>query len=293
MIPRLLPPDLSAEELLLYLPEDSYTISIDGSHKRNSCMDIMEIEENPNGKNSIHIARNGLYDSLPEFLFHPVNRFDNLPEQDKRERFADECRKQEQETNNARRFFQPIDILLTDLRISIKRSIDQLISNNKILIDILSDNLSQELKNNRFVRHTLNFLPKCREIRGNSTLLTFMLRKIFLEESLFIEKQTSEVELTDEVPRYNDSIGSNLSELYAGNTYNEKVLTYTIHHWPENDCDSEFPSFINELEAFTQFINDFFISVEERLVFDISNDEPPLRLSDTTVYNYLNYNANI
>ena len=47
------------------------------------------------------------------------------------------------------------------------------------------------------------------------------------------------------------------------------------------------------LSQHISFLKDFFLSIEEDLVFNISHDDPPLRLSDEVFYNYLNYNTNI
>jgi len=51
--------------------------------------------------------------------------------------------------------------------------------------------------------------------------------------------------------------------------------------------------FIDDVEGLRCFIRDFFLAVGEDITFDITNDEPPLRLSDDVFYNYLNYNTNI
>ena len=92
----MLPPDLNVEELLLFLRNSHCKISFDGPHKRNAYNDITGIEENGD-KLMVHVGRNSLYDSLPEYLFHPINRFDNLPVGEEKTRFVDECQKQEEE----------------------------------------------------------------------------------------------------------------------------------------------------------------------------------------------------
>ena len=248
----MLPPDLNVEELLLFLRNSHCKISFDGPHKRNAYNDITGIEENGD-KLMVHVGRNSLYDSLPEYLFHPINRFDNLPAGEEKTRFVDECQKQEEEP----------------------------------------DDLTEMQRANRYIRRTLPFLPVCRHVRGNRTLLTLMLRKVLSDDGIRIESTSGGIIFNDENPRYEDCVGGGLSDLYAGNVYEEDVLTYVIHYWSDERCDASFHTFLDEMEVFRQFIQDFFISVEEQICFDITNNAGLLRLSDTVVYNYLNYNTNL
>ena len=92
---KFLPDDINIEDILSYLPKESYRVSVNGLHKRNSYKDIINYEETPDGKTEFHVGRNGLYNSLPEYMFHPINRFDNIPERERKERFAEEYAKQE------------------------------------------------------------------------------------------------------------------------------------------------------------------------------------------------------
>ena len=79
----------------------------------------------------------------------------------------------------------------------------------------------------------------------------------------------------------------------ALNTLEESVITYSISYWSDEDCNEDFLLFVNDLEEFRCFVQDYLISVDSVLVFDVSKDSSPLRISDTTLYNYLNYNTNI
>lgn len=288
---HLLPEDISAEEVLTYMPRGSFRVSFDGPHKRASYNDILGIDSDLAGKATLHLGRRSLYDALPEYLFHPVNRFDGLPRQAREEAFAEECHKQETEIWNARHFFQPFDLLLMTTRMQIKDHVEKYASENKAIVEMLADELDEGQKRNRFIRQALTFLPFCRKIRGNKFLLTQMLRKIFIEESLVLKKTNETVCCTDPEPRYDGVTGCCLSDMYIDNSHEEEVITYTIHYWSDNDCNGEFPVFLKEIDDFRQFVQDYFISVEEVLLFDISHEEPPLRLSDTILYNYLNYNT--
>ncbi|MBP5339960.1 MAG: hypothetical protein J6Z14_11790 [Prevotella sp.] len=293
MLPKNIPGDINIELLLSYFTEGTCKVAFKGLHKRNSYNDIIEVEERRDGSLLFGIGRNSLYNSLPEFMFHSVDRFDNIPKTEEKERFAEEYQKQEQEKENAYRFFEPLDLLLLKLRVSIREKLHEYVEHNKVLTVIIGDTLTEEQKSNRFIKHSLIFIPACKNIRGDKTLLTLMLRKIFMEEGLKTEKRRETILYTDSEPRYADGVGALLGDSYVGNTFDEDTTIYDIHYWSEDDCDEYFLKFIDDIELFRRFIQDYFIAIEETLHFNICKDDVPLRLSDDAVFNYLNFNTNI
>ena len=291
---KFLPDDINIEDILSYLQKESYRVSVNGLHKRNSYKDIINYEETPDGKTEFHVGRNGLYNSLPEYMFHPINRFDNIPERERKERFAEEYAKQELEKENAHKFFSPIDVLLLDLKTKVKEKINQLSSDNIFIQNIIGDTLTEKEKSNRFIQQTIPFLPNCKRIRGNKTLITFMLRKVLFEEGLSLNKENIVSEIHDKEPQYNSKIEDfQLNSMYLGNEFSENIMTFTINYWSDEECSEHFNLFLEELETYRLFIKDYFFSIEDELCFHINSDYPTLRLADDIIYNYLNYNTNL
>ena len=288
-----IPDDINVEVLLSYFPEGTLKVAMRGSHKRNTYNDIIESEEKKDGTVVVGVGRNSLYNALPENMFHPIDRFDNIPKAEEKERFAEEYEKQEREKELAYKFFAPIDSLLLKLRVDIRERLRFFSESNKVLNDILGDRLTKEQLDNRFIRNTLPFLPSCKHIRGNKTLLTLLLRKVFMEEGLKICVHKEVREFVDEVPRYPDSLDFSLDEAYLGNVYKDHVVVYDIDYWSDDNCDDHFPQFLEDVELYRLFIQDYFLAIGEFLQFNISQNEAPLRISDEIVYNYLNYNTNI
>lgn len=293
MVPKNIPDDINVEVLLPYFPEGMCKVIFKGLHKRNSYCDLLDVEEKKDGSLVLSVGRNSLYNMLPEYMFHPIDRFDNIPVSEARKLYDEEIEKQEKEKERAYRFFAPIDLLLFKLRTDIRETMRNFIEGNKVLIDILADRLTDEQKSNRFIKKSLPFMPSCKHIRGDKTLLTLLLRKIFLDEGINIEIHGKCETFADDHPRYEDSLGCEIGAGFVGNRYEDYVTQYDVHYWSDDDCDENFLTFVNEVEPFRLFIQDYFMSVEEILKFDISKDEAPLRLSDEIVYNYLNYNTNI
>jgi len=291
--PLNLPDDLNVELLFSFYPKGQCKASFKGMHKRNAYSDIMDVE--PIGEDNVivDIGRNSLYDALPEYMFHPIDRFSELPKYEEKERFAEEYEKQEKEKENARKFFAPIDAMLFKLRLDVRERLRPYYETNKALIDIIADEMTPQQRDNRFIKQIIPFLPACKDIRGNKTLLTMMLRKIFIEEGLRINAHQMSLEFNDSSPRYGYTLGSNLCECYVGSTYDATTRVYDIHYWDENECNESFLSFVDEVGQLREFVQDYFMSIDEVLIFNISHDGSPLRLNDDIVFNYLNYNTNI
>lgn len=292
IVPENVPQDINAEVFLGFFPQGTFRVKFCGLHKRNAYNDILEIEKEQE-KFLLHLGRNSLYNSLPEFLFHSIDRFDNIPEKEKKQRFSEEYAKQEKEKEQAYKFFSPIDTLLFQLRLEVRERLNKYVESNTVIQDILLDKLTAEQRKNRFIKRTTPYISSCKTIRGNRTLITLLLRKVLAEEGLKINVKSKQTEFTNEEPRYGNSEGCEIGDVYVGNTYSESVITYSISYWSDEDCDEDFLPFVNDLEVFRQFVQDYFISVDSILVFDVSKDTSPLRISDTTLYNYLNYNTNI
>lgn len=292
IVPENVPQDINTEVFLGFFPQGTFRVKFCGLHKRNAYNDILEIEKEQE-KFLLHLGRNSLYNSLPEFLFHSIDRFDNIPEKEKKQRFSEEYAKQEKEKEQAYKFFSPIDTLLFQLRLEVRERLNKYVESNTVIQDILLDKLTAEQRENRFIKRTTPYISSCKTIRGNRTLITLLLRKVLAEEGLKINVKSKQTEFTDEEPRYGNSEGCEIGDVYVGNTYSESVITYSISYWSDEDCNEDFLPLVNDLEVFRQFVQDYFISVDSILVFDVSKDTSPLRISDTTLYNYLNYNTNI
>lgn len=289
------PLDIKAEILLSYLPRDMRAIELKGSHKRNAYEDIAGIDVDESGTLNIGISRNSLYDILPECLFHPIDRFDNIPANEYKEKFKEECEQQQIEEDNARKYFQSFDKVLIELSSIITESKNNK-SHTQILGNIICDNLPKIYQSNRFVNKTKEYMPMCHRIRGNKSLLSLMIRHILFDEHIKIYDSQIQSLTKDTMPRYNYRLydeNSAADELFLGSEFEEDITIYDIHYWNEGECGQDFLSFVRDMEVFENFLNDYFIGIESKLKFNISSTSLPVRLSDDVFYTFLDYNTNI
>lgn len=290
-----IPLDIKAETLLAYLPNDRKAIELKGSHNRNAYEDIAAINEDESGIINVAIARNGIYDILPESLFHSIDRFDNIPANEYKERFKEECEQQQREEDNARKFFMPFDKIIMELN-TIVYDLKNYLSNSSILNDILCDRISERYLKNRFIKKVTEYIPICRNIRGNKSLLLLMLRHTLLDEHIRISESQNQNSMQDTQPRYNYQLVDNVSsddEYFLGNEFDEDITTYNIEYWSEDECGEDFIVFVEELSVFEDFLNEYFWGIETCIKFNITKTSLPARLSDEVFYTYLDYNTNI
>ena len=293
MIPKNIPQDINVELLLSYLSQDDIKVRFGGLHKRNTYHDLIELLNNTDDTLELTVGRNSLYHILPEYMFHPIDRFKDIPKTTDRELFQKEHEAQTQEAENAKKFFAPFDLLLLLLRRDLREQLNTYADSNKVLIDIIGDSLTEEQRQNRFIKQLIPLLPSCKNIRGNNTLLTFLLRKILMEENLRIEPRSIVQEFSDKKPRYQERLLGEVGALYLGDTYQEEATVYTIHYWSDDECTDHFHQFLKELEELRVFIQDYFVAVGDILRFEIVKDEEPTVLSTNEKYYYLNYNTNL
>lgn len=290
-----LPSDMKAETLANYLSHKHLRIEFKGTHKRNAYEDILSITE-ADGEHVIEVSRDSLYDILPEALFHPIDRFDNISANEYKDRFAEECELQQTEESNARKFFAVFDKFIFDLSCELNRIKDEYYSDNAALCTIICDTIPDNYLKNRFVKKLMPFIPLCNKIRGDKDMITIIIRKILNDEDIELKMHLNPKLHTDADPLYNASLNNDIDDsgsYYLGNQYYETVSEYEVVYWNDDECNESFLSFISEMQTFENFVNDFFVGIESSIKFKIETIDLPTRLSDKSSYNYLGYNTNL
>lgn len=293
-----IPIDINAEVLLDAFPDNTFKVKLQGLHKRNTYRDVLDIEEHLNGTSVLYVARNSLYNSLPECMFHQVDRFDNKPDSGAQARFEEEVARQQKEEDSAYRLFAPVDLMLFQLRRKMRKAMLPYVQENKVLQDILTDTLTEKQRQNRFIKRTIPFVVAAKNIRGDRTLITLMLRKVFMHEGLFLQPMDVDQHFVDEAPRYNESVGGEgddgcvrLGDVIVGNEYDENIHAYKLRYWDEDVCDRHFLDVVEEAEEYRQFVQDYFLSIEHLLIFDVVSEHRPMNLDETEDDTFLGFNT--
>lgn len=306
-----MPLDIKAESLINYLGCGLSAVHLKGTHKRNAYIDILAISSEDD-QPVVDVAKKGLYDLLPETLFHPIDRFENIAANEYKERFQEEIERQHAEEENARGYFEPYDRVLFGLSCVVDNIKSGHYAGHDVLVDVISDSMSDLWKQNRFIRRMMPYLPMCRNLRGNMQMLSLILRKILSDEGLALQVFNRERKYTDAEPRYKcclnpvelNQINADREEsmreesefdgdFYLGNEYSETVVEYEVKYWNDDECNDSFLDFVEEMCQLQDFINDYFIGIESQLKFVISTEALPVRISDEMCHTFMGYNTNL
>jgi len=208
--------DIKAEVVVSEILENSnvdfsnLTINNTSSFKRPYRRDIIDYKQSltniDNYTLNFNLSRNGIYDSLPEGVFHNPSdpALKSLSYQKKRE-------KQKQEEREARLFFQPIENETFNQYVNIEKE-------ERALIDRFTD-----VKNNfllkfwqadkslpkKYLLKLIKLLPSIHKISGNLELTALCLERI-IDEKVTLEKVNSPYKVPNNKEEKGESLGVDL-----------------------------------------------------------------------------------
>ncbi|WP_339702515.1 hypothetical protein [uncultured Marixanthomonas sp.] len=208
--------DIKAEVVVSEILENSaadfsdFTVHNSSTFKRPYRRDIIDYKQSLTNSNNytlnFNLSRNGIYDSLPEGVFHNPSdpKLKSLSYQKKRE-------KQKQEEKEARFFFQPIENEVFNQYVGIEKE-------ERALIDRFSD-----IKNNfllkfwqvdkslpqNFLLKLIKLLPYSHKISGNLKLTALCLEKI-IDEKVTLKKVNAPYQEPKKEEKEKNSLGVDL-----------------------------------------------------------------------------------
>lgn len=208
--------DIKAEVVVSEILENSnvdfsnLTINNTSTFKRPYRRDIIDYKQSltniDNYTLNFNLSRNGIYDSLPEGVFHNPSdpALKSLSYQKKRE-------KQKQEEREARLFFQPIENETFNQYVNIEKE-------ERALIDRFTD-----VKNNfllkfwqadkslpkKYLLKLIKLLPSIHKISGNLELTALCLERI-IDEKVTLEKVNSPYKVPNNKEEKGESLGVDL-----------------------------------------------------------------------------------
>lgn len=276
--------NLRAEVLLAELFENSnadfnnFEIANKGVFSRPYRRDIIDYTYDTystyQDKILLNLARNGLYDLLPQGLFHElVGISTSLSYKEIRQ-------KHKQEEKEARVFFAPLENEFFNQKVQVTRNEHALIDGflnykNGFLIDFwgLDDSIGEEYK-----LILAQLLPFAHKIAGNLDLIAFCLEQI-IGEKVSITKTTGTLNNTSKIPSEN-TLGVDfvllLEESYAC------YPVYEIQIGPVSRKNEEMYLEGGINKRFINVFNDFFIPIEVEINLKIVYSE---RESDFLLHN--------
>jgi len=251
--------NLKAEVIVSEVNEKSksdvdFLIKNKSSFSRGYRRDVISVDKRDDVDSIIlNLSRNGLYDSLPEGLFHTGNLLDD------NKSFADKRKKYKKEENDARTFFNPIENEFFNQRLNIEINEKELLNNfynlgDDFLIDFWK--INKEIPKN-YILKLIKLLPYCYKISGDLELTRLSLEKILNQKVVFTKKYKNVVNPTENKI---NRLGVTLVTQSEQTKINQPYLEVNIGPIKE----AEIETYINNkgLEKFVESFYDYFIPIE-------------------------------
>ena len=182
--------DLRAEIIVEGLIENGlinndWIVTVDGLFKRGYAKDLTSTEnlEFDNQKMiNFHLSRDGIYDSLPEGLFHPISDKATFNGHE----MAVESRKERKREHEIRKFFAPFEQEFFNIRLLTERKERHILT--RLIQGQMSDFFTKfwkidESLNKELVEKMVAYLPFAQKIVGNYSL-TFNLLESIIQEKI-------------------------------------------------------------------------------------------------------------
>lgn len=274
-----LPPQIKAEVYVNLLssiePEQEFSYIFEGDFRRNYQDDISKIENTGGGglagATSIYLNRDGIYDKLPEGLFHKIDRFLKLGQSGDKQSFKEEYEKQKNEIVFARKFFQPLDgdFFLKSVEIE-KYFYQKNLNPFKTVREFFFGKESISQFNEDFSERIFSFLPAFNDYKGNIFKLQFFLSTIC--QAKVTITQTEGVKLNENKSSvFTNNLSTNRLgyNLFLGEHYIDHNIEWEIVFKVANDRLNYFignQSFISFFDFFQTFLIPIGVETQLKIV---------------------------
>lgn len=265
-----------------------------GTHERTAKGDEMTISVSSSSRSNAvtyRLKRDSLYHILPEYLFHPLDRYANC-DGDK-DAFLEERTAQKEIERDALEYFHPFDTILTHLRVRFQDYLNSYILDNEhFIIDFITENESIN-KNNTYIKSILPHILLLRANRGSKALIKLIIETAF--GSGLVDFSCRNVEIPVEIDSTSSHItlDGEIDDLFCGETIMDWIEVFEIKYQLELNTQEVIEHTSNDIDDFIKFVNKWFLSGSQKInvVFGDFSKEPIINESLTEGGLFLNYNT--
>jgi hypothetical protein len=242
----LLPPDLSAEVVVNLLMKhglvlDDFLFIFEGSFRRSYQNDLQKVDQ-INSRSSrpiymVYLNRDGIYDKLPEGLFHRIDRFVKPEKSGELKTFKEEYEQQKNEISSSKKFFQPIENEFFRKRVLREAALSDSFANPfRTVYRYFFSGKSRYDLNEKFTESVTSFLPAVRNFRGNLSKIRFFLISI-LQTSVLIDQCETLASFPNNDPASSKPLGKSIlgMDFYPGKSFSDHRIQWNINIHVNND----------------------------------------------------------
>lgn len=267
-----------------------------GVHERTAKGDNLLISASTSTKRhqlKYSLKRDSLYHILPEYLFHPLDRYADT-DGDKEE-FVKRRKAQTDIEADAIEYFYPFDKSFQVLRTSFQQKLNNEILNNKLfIVDFITEGYNID-KNNPFIKGAYPCIIWLRNNRGVKKSLEVAIKYAFSDSlnsyNMVSEEQSSEIDTTT----CHITLDGEIDNLFCGSQYYYLEESINVKYQTEIVSESQIQKTASDIEKFVEFFKEWFLAQNQiiKVEFGDYNKRPIMNVGTSNDDLFLGYNTQL
>lgn len=267
-----------------------------GVHERTAKGDALSVNVFSTARrNAIRylLKRNSLYHILPEYLFHPLDRYADTD--GNKEVFLQKRVAQKKIEAEAKEYFYPYDRILNDLRIGFQNHLnDTILDKEAFIIDFIIENENVN-KDNPFIKACLPNIILLRANRGSSSLLSLALKMTFGNGLQSFDKRYIEYPVRIEPDSCHICFDETIDDLFCGEIFMDWIEIISIRYQSDISSSEEIEYLTKSIEEFSLFFKHWFLNDKQMIEIGFGDYRKLPVISDNVAegFLFLNYNTQL
>lgn len=273
----------------------SFLYKFEGVADRTASGDAISIEiknkTNTNPSVKFTLKRDSIYHILPEYLFHPIDRYagtkGDVAEFEKR------YKEQKEQEGNALTYFNFFDQSYQKQKVNFQiRLNENIFKGNQFLSDFICSNDSFN-RENPYIKAVLPCIPWIRNYRGNKEMVEVALGYAFSGNALVkCEWKDCRMELKTDI---HSSLDGEIDDLYCGPSFLTGSYTWFVRYQVIIETERRVIELKTSLQEFSVFFKNWFLHIEDDIVIEFGDWKaaPKLTEKDSQKGIFLNYSTQL
>ena len=267
-----------------------------GVHERTAKGDALSVNISSTSKrNAIRyqLKRDSLYHILPEYLFHPLDRYADT-DGDK-EVFLEKRAAQKKIETEAKEYFYPYDKILNNLRIGFQHHLnDKILDNEAFIIDFIIENEDVN-KENPFIKACLPYVTLLRANRGSSSLLSLALKMTFGNGLRSFRSRFVEYPVRIDSDSCHICLDGTIDDLFCGEKFVDWIEVISVRYQTRISSSGEIEILTKFIEEFRSFFKRWFLSDNQMIEIEFGDygKIPVISDNKSEGFLYLNFNTQL
>lgn len=239
------------------------------------------------------LKRDSLYHILPEYLFHPLDRYADT-DGDKEE-FVKRRKAQKDIESDALEYFYPFDISFQILRTSFQNKLNnEILYNNLFIVDFITEGYNIK-KDNLFIKGAYPCITWLRNNRGVKKLLEVAIKYAFSDSlnsyNLVLDEQSSEIE----ADTCHVTLDGVIDDLFCGPRYFYLGESINVEYQTDIISENQIQQLTAKIKEFEEFFKAWFLTQNQTIKVEFGDyrKQPIMNVGTSNDDLFLGYNTQL